>query len=169
MEYQAFYGPFWHHGVFWVLVAVVLFAIFAGRAIARAITTLLDARTEGVREALDEAARLKAEAEAMLAQAKAAQAQAAEDARTILASAHDQAERMAAELAADAQAAAKWRERMAMERIAAAEANAVKDVRAAAIDIATAAAQSILRESFSAEADSGMVDNAIAALPAALR
>ena len=169
MEYQAFHATPWQHGSFWVFIAIVLFALLAGRAIAGAITKMLDARTDSVRAALDEAAKLKAEAEAMLENAKAAQAQAIEDAKNILESARAGAERMAADLAADAKAAAKWRERMALERIAAAEASAVKDVRAAAIDIATAAAQAILREDFGASADAAMVDAAIAGVPAALR
>jgi len=169
MEYQALHPQPWLHGSFWVFVAIIVFAVFAGRKILDAINGMLDARTQSVRDALDEAARLKAEAEAMLEAAKAAQAQAIQDAKDILETAQAGAARMAAELAADAKTAAKWRERMALERIAAAEANAVKDVRAAAIDIATAAATAILREQFSAEADAAMIDHAIAGVPAALR
>jgi len=169
MEYQAFHRVPWEHGSFWVFVAIVIFAVLAGRKILGVIAAMLDARTQSVRDALDEAARLKAEAEAMLVEAKAAQAQSIEDAKNIIETAQAAAARMAAELAADARAAAKWRERMALERIAAAEASAVKDVRAAAIDVATAASAAVLRERFGAEADAALVDLAIAGVPAALR
>jgi F-type H+-transporting ATPase subunit b len=169
MQYHAFQADPWTHGVFWVLVAVVIFAILAGRRIVAALTGMLDARTKQVQEALDEAAQLKAEAEAMLREAQAAQAQAAKDAAQILASATAEAARMAATLAAEAEATAKRRERMAMERIAAAEAAALKEVRAAAIDIATAASARLLHDTMGAAADMAMIDQAIAGVPAALR
>jgi F-type H+-transporting ATPase subunit b len=169
MEYQALHAVPWQHGSFWVFIAIVIFAFLAGGKIMGSINGMLDARSQSVRDSVDEAARLKAEAQAMLAEAKAAQAQAVEDAKHILESAHAAAERMTADLAAEAKAASKWRERMALERIAAAEASAVNDVRAAAIDIATAASAAILRDSFGAQADAAMLDQAIAVVPGALR
>jgi F-type H+-transporting ATPase subunit b len=169
MEYQALHVTPWEHGSFWVLVAVLIFAVLAGRAIVRAITGILDKHSQHVRDALDEAAKLKAEAEAMLQDARARQLQAAEDAKQILELAQAEAARMAAELAEEAQATAKRREHMAMERIAAAQAAAVNDIRAAAIDIATAVSARLLRENFDAQADAAMIDQAIAGVPAALR
>jgi len=169
MEYQALHDTPWLHGAFWVFIAIAIFAVLAGRKVMGAVNGLLDARAQSVRDALDEAARLKGEAEAMLEDARAAQAQAMEDAKNILESAKAAAARMTAALEADAKAAAKWRERMALERIAAAEASAVNDVRAAAIDIATAASAAILRETFGAEADAATIDLAISGVPGALR
>ena len=169
MEYQALHNDPWTHGSFWVFVAIVIFAILAGRRIVGVLTGMLDARTQQVRDALDEAAQLKAEAEAMLLEAQAAQAQAVKDAEQILASAQAEAARMAAALAAEAQATAQRRERMALERIAAAEASAVNEVRAAAIDIATAASTQLLRDTFGAAADAAMIDQSITGVPAALR
>jgi F-type H+-transporting ATPase subunit b len=169
MEYQAFHALPWEHGSFWVAVAIVIFFLAFGAKIFGPVNAMLDARTNAVREALDEAKRLKAEAEAMLADAKARQEQAARDARQIVESAQAEAARMAADLTRDAEATAKWRERMTMERIAAAEKTAITEVRAAAIDIATAATTRILRAQLGAAADSVMIDQAIAAIPAALR
>ncbi len=169
MEYQAFHAVPWQHGSFWVAVAIIIFAVLFGGKIARPFTAMLDARTQSVRDALDEAARLKAEAEAMLADAKARQEQAIADAKQILATAHEEAARMAADLTRDAEAAAKWRERLALERIAGEEKAAIADIRAAAIDIASAATTRTLREAFSVEADAAMIDHAIAGVPAALR
>lgn len=169
MEYQALNAAPWQHGSFWVFIAIVIFVVLLGRKIIAAINAMLDARTQSVQTALDEAAKLKAEAEAILADAKVRQAQAAEDAKQILASAQAEAARMAAELAEEAQATAKRRERMALERIAAAEASAVNEVRAVAIDIATAASAALLREGLGAEADAAFIDQAISGVPGALR
>nr|WP_295744055.1 F0F1 ATP synthase subunit B [uncultured Acidocella sp.] len=169
MQYDALQAQFWAHGTFWVFIAIVIFAVIAGRKVLQGIGGLLDARTKAVQAALDEAAQLKAEAEAMLAEAKQKQAQAQEDARHILATAHAEAQRLAAELAAEAQATAQRREKMALERIQAAESAAVKEVRAAAIDIATAASAALLRDSVSNDTDAALIDHAITALPKALR
>lgn len=170
MQYEAFSGKiFYLHGVFWVLVAVVTFAVIAGPQIMRVIIGMLDARTAQVKAALEEAAQLKAEAQALLAAAKARQAEAEADARAILETAHIEAASLAASLAAEAEAAAKRREHMALERIRAAEASAVAEIRAAAIDIATMASTNVLADGFGADADAGLLDRAIAGAPAALR
>jgi F-type H+-transporting ATPase subunit b len=169
MEYQAFHANPWQHGSFWVAVAIVIFALLFWRKIAVPFVGMLDARTNAVREALDEAARLKAEAEAMLKDAQARQEQAQADAKQILAMAHDEAARLTAALAEEAQATAKRRERMALQRIEAAEKSAVNDVRSAAIDIATAATAQILRAGLDADSGAAMIDNAILGVPAALR
>jgi F-type H+-transporting ATPase subunit b len=170
MNYGAFAGQaFYQHGAFWVFVAVAIFALAAGRQIARAIAGLLDERTASVSAALAEAAQLKAEAETILADARARQKQAEEDAKSILDTAHVEAASLAAALAAEAEATAKRRERMALDRIAAAEASALAEIRATAIDVATAASTTLLAETFGPQADAALIDKAIAAAPTALR
>jgi F-type H+-transporting ATPase subunit b len=169
MQYDALSLLPWLHGTFWVFVAVVIFAVLAGRQIAGAVTGMLDARAKTVSDALAEAAALKAEAETILADAKARQEQATEDAKRILATAHAEASRLAAELAAEAQATAGRRQRLAEERISAAEIAAVKEVRSVAIDIATAATTALLRDTLGAETDVAFIDTAIAGVPTALR
>jgi len=169
MEYQAFHAVPWQHGSFWVLAAIVIFAVFFARKIVTPINTMLDGRAKTVRDALAEAAQLKAEAEAMLADAKTRQAQANQDAEDILASAQREAARLSESLLAEAQATAKRRERLALDRIAAAEKAALAEVRSVAIDVATAASASLLKSGFAADTDAAMIDQSITALPAALR
>ncbi len=169
MNYGAFHYIPWQYGTFWVTVAIVIFAILFARRIAAPLTAMLDRRGLAVREALDEAARLNAEAQAMLADARKKQEQAMQDAKDILVLAHDEAARLAAQLRAEAAAAAQWRERLAMDRISAAEHAALTEVRAAAIDIASKATAQTLRETFSGDADSALLDHAISDLPRALR
>ena len=168
MEYHALTLTPWLTGTFWVTMAVLIFAVLFGRRIGVPVGGMLDARAHAVRTALDEAATLKAEAEAMLADAKQRQAQAMADAKYILESAHEEAERMAEELAREAEATAKRRERMALDRIAAAEKAALREVRSIAVDVATAAATQLLRNGFAANAGAAMIDTAITGIPAAL-
>lgn len=170
MNYGAFTGQaFYLHGSFWVLIAVAIFALVAGRQISRAIGAMLDERGAAVSAALAEASQLKTEAQAILADAKKRQAQAELDAKAILETAHVEAASLAASLAAEAEASAKRREKMALERIAAAEASAVAEIRATAIDIATAASAALLADTFGPQADAALIDRAIAAAPAAFR
>jgi F-type H+-transporting ATPase subunit b len=169
MEYQAFHAVPWQHGSFWVFIAIVIFAILFARKIVTPLNAMLDHRAESVRAALAEAAHLKAEAQAMLADAKQRQEQANRDAEDILASAKREAERINEELTREAEATAKRRERLALERIAAAEKSALADVRNVAIDVATTAAATLLKSGFAADANATLIDTAITGIPTALR
>jgi F-type H+-transporting ATPase subunit b len=129
---------------------------------------MLDARAVAVKAEIEEAARLRREAESMLRAAEKQRADAIADAKALIEGAQAEAGRVAAKAAAEAEASAKRREEMAIGRIAAAEKAAVDDVRLAAAEIATAAARQVLAEGLTAEADSRLIDQAITQLPAAL-
>lgn len=163
------YEHFWHDPKFWVAVSFVLFFLLLGKKLWGAISGALDGRAATIRRQLDEASRLRAEAETMLKAAEAERAAAAQEAEALLARAHDEAQRVAAAALAEAEASAKRRERMALDRIAAAEASAVADVRNAAAEIAGAAARAVLAETLDANADAALVDSSLADLPKALR
>jgi F-type H+-transporting ATPase subunit b len=169
MEYQALHAIPWEHGSFWVAVAIIIFAVLFGKKIVIPVTGMLDARTAAVRAALDEAASLRAEAEALLADAKTRQAQAISDAEKIREDAKAEAARTAAAYAKEARAVTRRRERLALDRIAAAEKAALQEVRSVAIDVATTAAAHLLRDGFAEDTRAAMIDQSIAAIPSALR
>jgi F-type H+-transporting ATPase subunit b len=169
MEYADFHGVFWEKGAFWVTVAVVIFAVVFGRKIIGAIVNMLDQRSAAIAAALQEAANLRAEAEAMLKDAERRRAEAEARAQAMIAAAAHEAEHMAAEFMKDAELQAKRRERMALDRIAAAEASAVAELRARATDLAVRATEISLRETVDAEHDRAMIDQAISGLPTAFR
>ena len=152
----------------WVLIAFVLFFAIFGRKLWSVLAQMLDDRATKVRAELDEAARLRQEAEAMLRDAEARRAEALGESQALIAGARVEAERLAAAAAAEAEASARRREQMAMDRIAAAEKAAVDEVRLTAAEVATAAARQVIAEGLSAEADSRLIDHAIAQLPSAL-
>ncbi len=169
MVFNSLTGVIWHHGVFWVAVAFVIFFVLFGRMIWRALVGMLDARASTVRLELEEAARLRREAQEMLRDAQRRREEALASARQMLESAQSEAARVAAATRADAEAAAQRRERMAMDRIAAAEKAAVNEIRVAAIDLAVSAAQQVLSQKLDRQEDAALVDRAIAGLPSALR
>lgn len=151
----------------WVAIAFVIFFVLFGKTIWKALTGLLDKRADKIRGELAEAQRLRAEAEAMLKDAKSRREEAMTEAQALIAGAQREAARLAAEAEAEAHSAAARRERMAMDRISAAEKAAVDEVRIAAADIATQAAQALLRD-MPMETSAGILDQSIAQLPAAL-
>jgi F-type H+-transporting ATPase subunit b len=158
-----------HDPKFWVAASFVIFIVLFGKTAWSRATAMLDARGERIRAELEEASRLRAEAEAMLAQASAEREAAIAEAAAMLERAQAEAQRVAAAAAAEAEAAAKRRERMAMDRIAAAEASAVTEVRNAAAEIATAAVRDIIVARHDAAADAALIDGAVASLPTAFR
>ena len=152
----------------WVVLAFILFFVLFGRKLWAALAGLLDARAVAVKGELEEAARLRREAESMLRDAEKQRADALSEARALIEGARAEAGRVSAAAAAEAEASAKRREQMAIERIAAAEKAAVADVRLAAADVATTAARQVLAEGLAGDADQRLIDHAITQLPAAL-
>ena len=152
----------------WVLIAFFLFFIIFGRKLWSALAQMLDDRAAKVRAELEEAARLRREAEAMLRDAEARRAEALREAQALIEGAKAEAGRVAAAAAAEAEASARRREQMALDRIAAAEKAAVDEVRLTAVEVATTAARQVIAEGLSADADSRLIDHAITQLPGAL-
>ncbi len=154
---------------FWVLVAFVIFFVLFGRRLWAVVAGMLDGRATTIRAELDEAARLRAEAEAMLRRAQADREAALAEARDVLTRSHAEAARVTREAEAEAAAAARRREQMALDRIAAAEKAVVVEVRQMAAELAVQAAREVIAGTLSAEQDGALVDEAIAGLPRALR
>jgi F-type H+-transporting ATPase subunit b len=152
----------------WVVLAFFLFFIIFGKKLWGALAGMLDARAVSVRAEMDEAARLKSEAQAMLKEAEAARTQAQADAKALIDGAAAEAGRVAEAARAEAEASARRREQMALDRIAAAQKQAVDEVRTAAAELATIAARQVIAEGLSPEASAALIDQAIAQLPAAL-
>ena len=145
-----------------------MFVVIFGRKIWEALAKMLDARTASVRASLDEASRLRAEAEMMLRDAEARRTEALAEAQRLLEGAKAEAARVATAAREEAEAASRRREQMAVDRIAAAEKSALDEVRLAAADIATAAAREVLATGLAADSDATLIDHAITQLPAAL-
>jgi F-type H+-transporting ATPase subunit b len=132
---------------FWVAVA---FAAFIGVLIYLGVHEMMvkyiDQRRDRIRTELDEALRLKEEAQALLAQYQRKQREAEQEAAAIIAGATAEAERMMAEARVKMEEFIARRNKMAETKIAQAEAQAVADVRAAAAEAAVGAAEKILTQ-----------------------
>ena len=132
---------------FWVAVAFVIFmGILVYVGVPAMITRSLDARGTRVKAELDEARRLRDEAQALLEEYKNKKHEAEREAQTIILNARLDSERITAEAAAKVDEFIARRTKMAETKISQAEAQALADVRAAAADAAVAAAEKILTE-----------------------
>ena len=129
----------------WVAIAFVLFlAVLAKFGVHRSAVSALDARGNRIKTELDEARRLREEAQAVLAQSERRRREAEGEADAIVASAKAEAEQLAAEAKVKVEEFIARRTKMAEAKIAHAETQALTDVRAAAADAAVAAAEKVL-------------------------
>jgi F-type H+-transporting ATPase subunit b len=133
---------------FWVAVAFVLFiALLIYLGVHRMVLDALDQRGARIRAELDEALRLKEEAQTLLAAYQRKHSEAEREAEAIIGSAKIEAERIAAEAKTKMEDFLARRSKMAETKIAQAEAQALAEVRAAAAEAAVSAAERILTES----------------------
>jgi F-type H+-transporting ATPase subunit b len=154
-----------HDPEFWVLVAFLIVVIGGFIKVGPSIGKSLDDRAERIKTELDEAQRLREDAERTLAEYQRKQRDALKEAEDIIAHAKSEAERIGIQAGLDLDAMLERRTKQAEEKIAQEEAKAIADVRNTAIDVAIAAARQIIVEQMDAKTGGALIDNAIAALP----
>lgn len=145
------------------LVAFLGLAVWKGR---KPVVSWLDGEIVKVREELERARKLRAEAEAMLIEYRQKQAAAMEEARQILDYARQEAEDLRVAAEAELKETMARREQQAKDRISLAEAEAVAEIRNTAIDLAVRASEQILREQMDAAQAARLIDQAIDEIPA---
>lgn len=150
---------------FFVAVGFACFILLLGYlGVHTMIGKALDGRGEAVAKELDEAERLREEAEALLASFKEKASEAEKEAAEIVAAAKEEAEAMAQEAAKRSKEFVARRTRQAEEKIARAEQEAAAEVRAAATNAAIAAAESVMRGQVKGDAGADLVVKGISEL-----
>jgi F-type H+-transporting ATPase subunit b len=148
--------------VFWVMIAFFAFvAILLYYRVPGLVAKALDARADAIRNELDEARRLRDEAQALLADYKRKSREAENEAKAILDQAKREGEALAAETRKSLGESVERRTRMAEEKIARAEAQALSEVRASAVESAIAAAEKILKTRASGTTANALIDSSI--------
>lgn len=131
----------------WVAIAFVIFVTGLGYlGVHKMIFQALDTRTDRIKAELDEARRLKDEAEQLLVEYQRKRQDAEQEAQAIITGAKAEAERMAQETKTKLEDFVTRRTKMAQTKIVQAEVQAMTDVRAAAAEAAVAAAEKILAD-----------------------
>ena len=150
---------------FWVLVSFVLFiGLIVYLKVPGKVTAMLDERAERISRELDEARKLREEAQELLADYERKRRDADKEAEAIIAQAREEAEAFAVETRQKLVEMVERRGHMAEEKIAQAEAQAVKEVRAAAAELAIAAATRIISDEVQGARADQLVDASIADL-----
>ena len=160
-----FTGAFWDlaNAEFWVGAGlIVFFGILVVAKVPGAIAGQLDGTAAKIQSELDEAARLRTEAEALLAQIRTEKAEAEAQAAEMLAAAEADARLMEIEAKAKLEETLARRQELAERRIAQAEVQAVAEVKTAAADLAARAAEQILAARLAGQKADPLLDAAIA-------
>jgi F-type H+-transporting ATPase subunit b len=153
---------------FWVGAGVIIFLgiVFIGAKAHRALFAALDAKAATIQADLDEAARIRDEAQRLLADLQAERAAAERDAKDMLATAQEQVRQFEAEAKAKLEESLARRQKLTEQRIAVAEAQAAAEVKAAAADLAAAIAEKVLAERLAGVTSDPLVDRALTQISA---
>jgi F-type H+-transporting ATPase subunit b len=150
---------------FWVFLALlVLVGLMFYLGVPGKIIGALDARGEKIRQELADAARLRDEAKALLAEYQRRRGEAVAEAEAIIDQARREADVMAQEARDRLEDYVTRRTKAVEQRIAQAESQAVTEVRSRAVDVATDAASRILAEKADGQARRSLIDQSIAAI-----
>jgi F-type H+-transporting ATPase subunit b len=153
----------------WVAVAfLILVGLLLKLGIPNLLFKALDDRSARIKAELDEALKLRKEAEGVLAEYRRRQGEAEKVAESVILNARVEADRMAAEAQTKVEEFIARRTKMAETKIAQAEAQALADVRATATDVAIAAAEAILVKTTHGAAAEALVTKGIGDLKAKL-
>jgi F-type H+-transporting ATPase subunit b len=154
---------------FWVAVSFFLFVglvLYLG--VHKKIAAALDARAALIAKELDEARRLRDEAEKVLADYKRKQGEAVAETKNIVDLAVREAEALAAETRKSVKEHFDRRMKLAEDKIARAEQDAVREVRSVAVDAAVAAAQNLIAKNLTADRAGKLVSESIDTLKSKL-
>ncbi|SHO60102.1 F-type H+-transporting ATPase subunit b [Pseudoxanthobacter soli DSM 19599] len=154
---------------FFALVAlVILFAGFIYIKVPGKVAGYLDERSSNIRRELDEARRLREEAQTVLAEYQRKRREAEAEAQAVLETARSEAERITAEAHAAIEDMIARRTKTAEQKIAQAETQAIADVRSVAADVAVAAAAQVLKTRIGGAAADTLINEGIQAAKARL-
>ena len=143
----------------WVAASMLaVFAIMLKVGVPKIVAGMLDKQIAEIKKQLDDAAKLRAEAEALKAEYEKKVRDAARDAEAMKAAADEEAKAIVARAKSDATALIERRGKSAEEKIAAAERNAIAELRAKAADAAAQAARGLIATGHDARADKALVD-----------
>lgn len=149
----------------WVGLSMLVFLlILLWKGVHKLIAGGLDSKIAAIKQQLDEAKNLRAEAEALRDEYAAKMKDAEKHAEAMMENAQREADAIVEKAEADSKAMVDRRKRMAEDKIAAAEREAVDEVRSSAVKAATAAAGKLIATSHSADADRKLADEVIAGI-----
>jgi F-type H+-transporting ATPase subunit b len=155
---------------FWEAAGLILLIVaLVALKVPRMATAALDARGAKIKAQLDEATKLREEAERLLAEIKSRREETEAQAAEMLEIARSEAARLALDTKARLEDEIRRRGVLAERRIALAEAQAAAEVKAAAAELAAQAAERVLAARLAASSTDPLVDTAVAQIATKLQ
>ncbi|GBE43752.1 ATP synthase subunit b precursor [bacterium BMS3Bbin10] len=147
---------FWIAASFFGFILLIVYYKVPGM-----VTKALDDRADTIRKELDEARRLREEAQTMLADYERKHRDAEKEVESIILLANQEAKALAVETRQKIKDQLERRTRLAEDKISHAEKQAIGEVRAAAVTLAISAAERIIAKKMSPAASKKLVDQSI--------
>lgn len=145
----------------WLLIALVILVVIVRKPLFRTIFGALDGHAAKVRAELDEAKRLREEAQSLLASHQRQLTSGEDQATTIVEHAKIETERQIERHRAELEASLRRRTEHAMGRIAQEEARALQEVRNHAATLAVRTTERLLRDQLDGQQAQALLDGAI--------
>lgn len=154
--------PFFADPTFWAGASGVAFVVIvAVKGGFKKFGEMLDAKSAEISNQIEEARRLRDEAETMLNESKRRQREVESEVAGLLLQAKEDAKLMQDAAKDEVVRLTERRERLAEQKIAQLETTAIADVRAAAVDAAVGATRKVLAENLAAKDQNALIDTAI--------
>lgn len=153
-----------HSTTTWVAFSFVIFVILAVKFAGKSVTNALDSKIASIRSEIETAEKLRAETEALLADYQARQNDANAEAARIIEAAKASALLIQKGAEADLEESMARREAQLVERLKRVEEKALADIQNHAAELALKATREIVTKSMDAKTNSGLIDQAIAAV-----
>ncbi len=150
-----------HDPTFWVAVAFLLFIGALFKPVKKILLSGLDKRSEQIREELDQALRLKEEAQELLSSYQRQQQEVEKEAQAIIKEAESEAKLIAQKAEKDLEENLNKRIDMAMQKISAYEASVLQEIREKALDATTAAVTEAIKKQVSSDKANALIESSI--------
>ncbi len=150
---------------FWVAVSFVIFVAIFAKPVWKFATSALDKKIDEIEATIEEATKLREEAQDLLASYKRKIADAEKEAEAIINQAREESQALKNRMTTDLEAALGRREKLAIDRIAQAENDATAEVRAMTADLALEATRQLLIDNVKDAKADELINAAVKELP----
>tara|TARA_B100000579_G_C22607433_1_gene745614 strand:+ start:377 stop:859 length:483 start_codon:yes stop_codon:yes gene_type:complete len=149
----------------WVAISFGLFIIVFARPVWKFVTIALDKRIKEIKDSIDEATKLREEAQDLLASNKRKVVAVEKEVDDIVNKAREEAENIKSKLGTELETSLKNRQKIANDRISQAESEAIESIKQMNVEIAIKATEELLQKRLDSIENLKMIDEAIEELP----
>ena len=154
---------------FWVAISFAIFIAVAAKPVWKYVTSALDKKIDAIELSIEEATKLREEAQDLLASFKRKIADAEKEAESIISQARDEAATIKDRMIINLEESLERREKLAISKISQAESDAMKEAQSMTANIALEATRQLLVQNIKDIKADELIDSAINDLTANLR